>query len=64
LRDRLVVMNANLPERTGREVRIGQITGHSVQDACILLGGEGTEARRHEGSDAATQRRSDEGNSV
>jgi hypothetical protein len=37
LRDRLVVMNANLPERTGREVRIGQMTGQSVQDACIVI---------------------------
>ncbi|MBU0616357.1 MAG: SMP-30/gluconolactonase/LRE family protein [Planctomycetes bacterium] len=37
LRDRLVVMNANLPERVGRDVRIGQMTGQSVQDACIVI---------------------------
>ena len=37
LRDRLVVLNANLPERVGREVRIGQMTGQSVQDACIVV---------------------------
>ena len=35
LRDRLVLMNANLPERTGREVRIARMTGQSIQDACI-----------------------------
>lgn len=37
LRDRLIVMNANLPERTGREAKIAQITGHEIQDACIVL---------------------------
>ncbi len=52
LRDRLVVMNANLPERTGREVRIGQMTGQSVQDACIVLRHEGTEVRRDEAPSA------------
>jgi hypothetical protein len=73
LRDRLIVMNANLPERTGREARIAQMTGQSIQDACIVTRHEGTEARSHEGSepeaqargtdasDEATERRSDEG---
>jgi len=61
LRDRLIVMNANLPERTGREARIARMTGQSIQDACIVLRHEGTEARRDEGSDEATERRSDEG---
>ena len=37
LRDRLIVMNANLPERTGREAKIAQLTGHEIQDACIVL---------------------------
>ncbi len=36
LRDRLVVMNANLPERTGREAKIAQMTGQSIQDACLV----------------------------
>jgi hypothetical protein len=61
LRDRLIVMNANLPERTGREARIARMTGQSIQDACIVLRQEGTEARRDEGSNEATERRSDEG---
>ena len=37
LRDRLIVMNAHLPERTGREAKIAQMTGHEIQDACIVL---------------------------
>lgn len=37
LRDRLVVMNANLPGRTGREARIARLTGQTIQDACIVL---------------------------
>ncbi len=48
LRDRLIVMNANLPERTGREARLARMTGQSIQDACIVLRHEGTEARSHE----------------
>ncbi len=52
LRDRLVVMNANLPERTGREVRIGQMTGQSVQDACIVLRIQGAEDSRNQGVEA------------
>lgn len=35
-RDRLIVMNANMPERQGFDVPIGQMTGRSVQDACIV----------------------------
>ena len=37
LRDRLIVMNANLPERTGREAKIAQMTGQTIQDACIVV---------------------------
>jgi hypothetical protein len=43
LRDRLVVMNANLPERTGREARISRMTSQSIQDACIVTRGQGAE---------------------
>jgi len=42
LRDRLVVMNANLPERTGREARLARLTGQSIQDACIVLSSAAT----------------------
>jgi hypothetical protein len=38
-RDVLIVMNANLPQRSGREVHIGRMTGHSIQDACIVVEG-------------------------
>lgn len=39
-RDRLLVMNANLPERTARELPVARMIGHSIQDACIVLGPE------------------------
>jgi hypothetical protein len=51
LRDRLVVMNANLPERTGREVRIAQMTGQSIQDACIVTRGPGVTDSRGQGTE-------------
>ncbi len=37
-RDALIVMNANEADRRGREVHIGRMTGHSIQDACIVVG--------------------------
>jgi hypothetical protein len=52
LRDRLVVMNANLPDRVGREARIARLTGQPIQDACIVLRGEGTESQRQADSSA------------
>ena len=56
LRDRLVVMNANLPERTGRDVRIGRMTGQSVQDACIILRQKESEPQAQaRGPDASDQ---------
>lgn len=51
LRDRLVVMDANLPGRTGREVRIAQMTGHPIQDACIVTRVQGAENPRGLGSE-------------
>ena len=36
-RDSLIVMNANMPQRTGREVHVARMTGRSVQDACIVV---------------------------
>ncbi|MGD8453536.1 MAG: hypothetical protein PVJ57_17115 [Phycisphaerae bacterium] len=36
-RDRLIVLNANLPDVTPREVAIARETGHSVQDACLIV---------------------------
>ncbi len=44
-RDRLVVMNASLPARQGRDVSIGRMTGHSVQDACIVTKAAASEAK-------------------
>ena len=35
-RDRLVVSNANLPERTGVDVPLARLLGRSLQDACIV----------------------------
>jgi hypothetical protein len=35
-RDKLLVMNANLPERTAREIPVGRTLGHSIQDACLV----------------------------
>jgi hypothetical protein len=35
-RDRLVVSNANLPERTGVDVPVARLLGRSIQDACIV----------------------------
>jgi hypothetical protein len=52
LRDRLVVMNANLPERTGREACIARLTSQTIQDACIVLRPEGPEAASDEGAPA------------
>jgi hypothetical protein len=34
-RDRLLVLNANLPETTPREAAISRLVGHSIQDVCI-----------------------------
>jgi hypothetical protein len=36
-RDRLIVLNANLPERSGRWALVARQIGHSVQDACIVV---------------------------
>lgn len=36
LRDRLIVMTADQPLRSGREVNIARQTGRSIQDACII----------------------------
>jgi len=46
-RDRLVVMNANLPERTGREARIAQKTGELISDACIVTTHAAPEPQSH-----------------
>ena len=35
-RDQLLVMNANLPERTALEVPVAREIGHSIQDACLV----------------------------
>lgn len=35
-RERLIVMNLNMPERAGRDVPIARMLGRSVQDACII----------------------------
>jgi len=37
LRDRLIVMNANLPDRTGHDVPVARLLGHSIQDAAIVV---------------------------
>lgn len=42
-RDRLIVMNANMPERTGREAPVSRMLGHSLQDVCIVVRHEGTQ---------------------
>ncbi len=49
MRDRLIVMNANLPERTGREAKIAQMTGQSIQDACLVTRVQGGESSRGRG---------------
>ena len=36
LRDRLIVMNANLPARTGRQAHLARLTSQTIQDACIV----------------------------
>ena len=36
-RDSLIVMNADMPQRTGREVHVARMTGRSIQDACIVV---------------------------
>lgn len=63
LRDRLVIMNANLSERTGREAHIGRLTSQSIQDACLVVRHEGTEAPSQQatGRDEPTERQNDEG---
>lgn len=35
-RDRLIVMDTNSPDRRGREAPIARLTGHSIQDACLV----------------------------
>ncbi len=35
-RDRLIVLNANLPETLPREAPLARLTGRSIQDACIV----------------------------
>lgn len=35
-RDRLLVLGGDLPERTGVEIPLARLTGHSVQDACLI----------------------------
>ena len=64
LRDRLVVMNANVPRRAGRVARIARLTGHTIQDACLVVAtadagssppeaqtGSGSESKRHAAGD-------------
>jgi hypothetical protein len=50
-RDRLIVMNANLPDRAGRDVPIARLLGHSIQDAAIVVTTEKEE--RDETTEAA-----------
>jgi hypothetical protein len=38
-RDRLIVLNANLPETAPREAPLARLTGHSIHDACIVTRG-------------------------
>ncbi|MFQ5806919.1 MAG: hypothetical protein ACE5I3_10760 [Phycisphaerae bacterium] len=52
LRDRLVVMNANLPGRTGREARVARMTSQSIQDACIVTRVQGAKGPRGQGVEA------------
>ncbi|MCK4341163.1 MAG: hypothetical protein KAY37_05500 [Phycisphaerae bacterium] len=35
-RDRLVILNGDMPERTGLNVPIARVIGHSIQDACLV----------------------------
>lgn len=35
-RDRLIVMSSLAPDRRGREAPLARLTGHSVQDACLV----------------------------
>lgn len=51
-RDRLIVLNANLAGIAPREVPIARQTGHSVQDACIVLSDEEAERQSDEGGAA------------
>jgi hypothetical protein len=50
LRDRLVVMNANLPDRTGREVRLARTTGQPIQDVCLVTRVQAAEGLRDQGT--------------
>lgn len=36
-RDRLYVLNGDMPERAGREVPIARLVGRSIQDACLVV---------------------------
>ena len=68
-RDRLVVLNAVMPEHAGWDVPAARLLGRAVQDACIVTRHEGTgrderyagtQARRDEESHGATEPRSHE----
>jgi len=48
LRDRLVVMRPDAPDRRGQVLPVAQMLGHTLQDACIVSRHEGTEERRHQ----------------
>lgn len=37
-RDKLIVLNANLPERQTHAVPLARLMGHSIQDACLIVG--------------------------
>ena len=46
-RDRLFVMKADSPERTGRDIPVARELGRTIQDACIVFRHESTEAPKH-----------------
>jgi hypothetical protein len=49
-RDRLIVMRGDAADRLGRDVPIGRMLGHSVQDACIVSAPAGRDPANTEGS--------------
>ena len=64
LRDRLIVMNANLPDRTGRDVPIARLLGHSIQDAAIVATTEEGEHDETTGAVRAARPSKDEAESA
>ena len=51
-RDKLIVLNGAMPERTGVEVPVARLVGRSIQDACIVESHEAPEPRSDDGDPA------------